>query len=137
MWSLIFQPTGWPCPQGDSRVTSTAKGKLPGLWKSRNGACIISLLPHSVDQSRSQTSSDSRGGETDSTSLGEELQSIVAILQSPRHLRKPRSISCLPARPLMIYLFFGLTPFFISSLVIPGLFLQGKEPDSFRIISTR
>lgn len=58
------------------------KGKLSGMWRPRIGTCTVSLLSHAIDQSRSQASSDSRGGEIDSTSLWEELQSIVAILQS-------------------------------------------------------
>lgn len=104
------------------------KGKLPGLWKPRIGACIVSLLPHSVDQSRSQTSSDSRRGETDSTSLGEELQSIVAILQSTESSLET-SQHLLPSCQAHDDLPILWSNSFISSFVTPGLFIQDKEPD--------
>lgn len=52
------------------------------LLKPRIGTCSVSPPPHSVHESRSQRQRRLKCGLSDSASFGEQLQSVVAILQS-------------------------------------------------------
>ena len=72
-----------PCPYDSCQGSETKNWSMSDPLRTRLGIGIRSLVPHSIAQRKSQATSDSRGRETNSTSVKVKSLSRVWLFATP------------------------------------------------------